>query len=445
MSVLTVGLSYRSAPVSVLERLSIPPADVAKLLDELLTSESISEAMIVSTCNRVEVYTDVSRFHPALAEVSALLARISGVDVAELAEHLYVHFAEAAVEHLFSVAAGLDSMVVGESQILGQLRAAYAVGTDAGAVGRVLHELVQSALRTGKTVHTDTGIDRAGASIVSVALDRAEAVLGGLGGRRVLIVGAGSMGALAATTARRRGVGEIVLTNRTGAQAERVAESIEGRAVAMDDVVAVRAAIDAADVLISCTGATGLVLGVADVGARTGGGLVVLDLALPRDVDPAVAELAGVSYIDLDVLREAGAMVSDSDVADAAAIVADRLARYLDEQQQLAVAPTVTALRARASAVIESELRRLDGRLPDLDAGSRAEVATAVRRAVEKVLHAPTVRVKELAATPDGDRYAAALRALFDLDPSSPETVVAIRAQPGPSTTTTEPRAGDRR
>lgn len=444
MSVLTVGLSYRSAPVSVLERLSIAPADVPKLLDELLASDIVSEAMIVSTCNRVEVYADVSRFHPALAEVSALLARISGIDVAELAEHLYVHFAEAAVEHLFSVAAGLDSMVVGESQILGQLRAAYAVGTEAGSVGRVLHELVQSALRTGKTVHTHTGIDRAGASIVSVALDRAEAVLGGLGERRVLIVGAGSMGALAAATARRRGVGEIVLANRTGAHAQRVADTVAGRTVVMDDTTALRAAIDAADVLVSCTGATGLVLNATDFGPRTDRELVVLDLALPRDVDPGVAGRTGVHYVDLDVLREAGAMVSDSDVADASAIVAERLARYLDEQEQLAVAPTVTALRARASAVIEAELRRLDGRLPELDVGARAEVAAAVRRAVEKVLHAPTVRVKELAATPDGDRYAAALRALFDLDPTSPETVVAIRAQstlaPLPA-----PGTGDRR
>jgi glutamyl-tRNA reductase len=429
MTVLTVGLSYRSAPVSVLERLSIPSGDVPKLLDELLTSDAISEAIIVSTCNRVELYADVSRFHPALADVSALLARVSGIDVGELAEHLYVHFAEAAVEHLFSVAAGLDSMVVGESQILGQLRAAYAVGTETGSVGRVLHELVQSALRTGKTVHTDTGIDRAGASIVSVALDRAEAVLGGLTGRRVLIVGAGSMGALAAATARRRGVGEIVVTSRTGAHAERTAASVDGRAVPMDDAGVLRAEVDAADVVISCTGATGLVLDAADFRPRSERDLVVLDLALPRDVNPAVSGLPGVRYVDLDVLRDAGAMVSDSDVAAATEIVTDRLARYLDEQQQLAVAPTVTALRARASAVIESELRRLDGRLPDLDTGARAEVATAVRRAVEKVLHAPTVRVKELAATPDGGRYAAALRALFDLDPASPETVVAIRAQ----------------
>ena len=430
MTVLTVGLSYRSAPVSVLERMSIPPVDVPKLLDELLASDSISEAFIVSTCNRVELYADVTRFHPALAEVSALLSRVSGIDVAELADYLYVHFAEAAVEHLFSVAAGLDSMVVGESQILGQLRTAYAVGTETGSVGRALHELVQSALRAGKSVHADTGIDRAGASIVSVALDRADALLGGAGGiagRRVLVVGAGSMGALAAATARRRGVGEIVITNRTPEHAARVAGSVDGRSVVLDDAVTLRAEIAAADILVSCTGATGLVLSAADVHPRDGRPLVVLDLALPRDVDPSVVAVPDVRYVDLDVLRDAGAMVSDKDVADASAIVTQRLSSYLDEQQQLAVAPTVTALRARATAVIDAELRRLDGRLPDLATGERAEVAAAVRRAVEKVLHAPTVRVKELAATPDGDRYAAALRALFDLDPTSPETVVAIR------------------
>ena len=172
MTVLVVGLSHRSAPVPVLERVSIPATDVPKLLDELAGSESVSEAMILSTCNRIEVYADVSRFHPALAEISSLLARISGIEVSSLAGSLYVHFAEAAAGHLFSVAAGLDSMVVGESQILGQVRSAYAVGVQTGTVGRVLHELVQSALRTGKSVHSDTGMDRAGASIVSVALDR---------------------------------------------------------------------------------------------------------------------------------------------------------------------------------------------------------------------------------------------------------------------------------
>lgn len=446
MTVLTVGMSHRSAPVHLLERLSVPAADVPKLLDELSGSESISEVMVLSTCNRIEVYADVSRFHPALADISASLARFSGIEVAALADHVYVHFAEAAVEHIFSVTSGLDSMVVGESQILGQVRTAYAVGTGNGTVGRVLHELVQVALRTGKAVHRDTGIDRAGASIVSVALDRAEVLLGGLTGRGVVVVGAGSMGALAAVSARRRGVDDIAVASRTVASARRVADSIAGRTIPIDDAAALRAAIAGCDILISCTGASGTVLGREHLDSRPLRPLAVLDLALPRDVDPAVADIDGVHYIDLGVLREAGAMASDDDVAAAGRIVAQRLRTYLDEQQQLAVAPTVTALRARAAAVIDTEMRRLDGRLPDLGAGPRAEVADAVRRAVEKVLHAPTVRIKELAATPDGDRYAAAVRALFDLDPASTETVIAVRAdraRPGPVGAASEPPADE--
>jgi glutamyl-tRNA reductase len=287
-------------------------------------------------------------------------------------------------------------------------------------------------LRTGKSVHTDTGIDRAGASIVSVALDRAEELLGTIAEARVVVIGAGSMGALAAATASRRGVGEIVVSNRTFAAAQRVATAVSGRAVRLDDIPSLQAEIGSADILISCTGSTGMLLGVSDIGARVGRPLAVLDLALPRDVDPAVADLDDVFYIDLNALRDAGAMVSDNEVTAATAIVAAELRAYLEEQQKLAVAPTVTALRARASQVIEAELGRLDGRLPELDARTRAEVAAAVRRAVEKVLHAPTVRVKELATTPNGDQYAAALRALFDLDPSTTQTVTSVRGEPLP-------------
>lgn len=431
MTLLSVGLSHRSAPVPVLERTSLPAADVAKVLDELVGSESISEVLVLSTCNRVEVYADVSRFHPAVAEISSVLARTAGLGVAELGEYLYVHFAEAAVEHVFSVAAGLDSMVVGESQILGQLRSGYALGIEAGTVGRALHELVQTALRVGKRVHTETGIDRAGASIVSVALARADALLHGLAGRRVVVVGAGSMGALAASSVRRLGVGEIVVVNRTAGPAERVAATVGGRAAVLADGIDLRAQIAAADLLVSCTGAIGIVLDPDDIAERDGRTLVIADVALPHDVDPSVAELADVHYIDLAALRDAGAMASDAEVDAAHDIVAAQLQTYLDEQQQLAVAPTVTALRARASQVIDAEMRRLNGRLPDLAAGERAEVAGAVRRAVEKVLHAPTVRVKELAATPDGGRYAAALRALFDLDPASAESVAAVRTDSG--------------
>jgi glutamyl-tRNA reductase len=424
MSLLVVGVSYRTAPVPILERVSISGDDLPKLLGELHADESISEVMALSTCNRVEVYADVARFHPAVAEITQVLARHTGLSVTELGEHLYVHFAEAAAEHMFTVASGLDSMVVGESQVLGQLRAAYAHSIDTATVGSVLHDAAQTALRVGKRVHTDTGIDRAGASVVAVALDHATRVLGTLDGKRALVVGAGSMGALAATTLRRRGVTDIVVANRSLERATRLAESLDARAVGMD---AVPDEIARADLLVSTTGATGLVVELAAFGDRAPRPIVVLDIALPRDVDPAVAARPAVSYVDLDTLRADGAMVSDDERAAAMVVVAEELASYLAQQQALAVAPTVSALRARATQVIDAELSRLDARLPSLDDATRAEVGDAVRRAVEKVLHAPTVRVKELASTPGGDQYAAALRELFDLDPARPESVTAVR------------------
>jgi glutamyl-tRNA reductase len=425
---LVVGLSYRTSPVSLLERVSIGGDELVKSIGELAAAESISEVLVLSTCNRIEVYADVARFHPAVAEITQVLSRHADLAVSDLGEHLYVHFAEAAAEHILTVASGLDSMVVGESQILGQLRAAYAMATELASVGTVLHELAQTALRVGKRVHADTGIDRAGASIVSVALDQAESVLGTLAGRRVLIVGAGSMGALSAATLRRRGAHDLVIANRSADRGRRLADSVEARFVGLDDVPA---EIADADVLICSTGATGIVVELDMVGDRTERPLVVLDLALPRDVDPTVARRPGVSYVDLDTLRARGAVVSDDEVAAATAIVAEELAGYLAEQQRLAVAPTVTALRARANQVIDGELARIESRLPGLDPAVRAEVADAVRRAVEKVLHAPTVRVKELASTPRGNAYAEALRELFDLDPAAAESVAVIRSKKG--------------
>lgn len=427
MSVLVVGLSYKSAPVAVLESASVSTDDVPKLLDELRTAPAISEVLVLSTCNRIEIYADVARFHPALAEITGVLARHAGLTMPTLGEHLYVHFAEAAVGHLFSVSAGLDSMVVGESQILGQLRTAYAAAQDAATVGTVLHDLAQNALRVGKRAHTETGIDRAGASVVSVAVDEAIAVLGPLDQRRALIVGAGSMGTLAGVTLRRKGILDLAVANRTADRARRLAQTLAGEAVDLDDLAD---RIATADVLISVTGATGIVLPATLFGPRADRPLVVLDLALPRDVDPAVASLPGVTYVDLDSLRADGAVVSEAEVQAASTIIDAELAGYLETQQQLAVAPTVTALRSKANQVIDAELLRLDGRLPGLDPSTRLEVAAAVRRAVEKVLHAPTVRVKELASTPDGDRYAAALRELFDLEPGAPESVASVRLPP---------------
>lgn len=435
MSVLVVGLNHRSAPVPLLERAAVAPDDLPKALQSLVDSGAVGEAVVLSTCNRVEVYAGVEKFHAGVGEITDLLARSSGIPLDELHEHLYVHYDERAVQHLFAVSCGLDSMVVGEAQILGQLRAAYARAQAEGATARVLHELFQHALRVGKRAHSETGIDRAGASLVTVGLEVGEQALGSLAGRRVLLVGAGSMGALAGTTLRRAGAGEIVVANRTGERAARLAAALDGRAVGLAEL---ETELPVADVVVASTGASDLVVG-ADVveravARRDGRPLFLLDLALPRDVDPAVRRLPGVTLTDLDALRAVlEVSAAGSDVEAVRRIVAEEVAAFRAWQRSVQVAPTVVALRSQAAEVVAAELLRMEGRLPDLDAATRDEVAATVRRVVEKLLHAPTVRVKELAGSPDGDSYATALRELFGLDRTAPEAVAASSPEVDPA------------
>jgi glutamyl-tRNA reductase len=427
VSVLVVGLSHRTAPVELLERVAINADHVPKALHDLQEGLHVVESVVLSTCNRVEVYAHVTRFHGGVQEVSDLLSRLSGVPLEELSDHLYVHYEERAVQHLFAVASGLDSMVVGEGQILGQVRGAFKVAQDEGTVTRVLGELFRHSLRVGKRVRTETAIGRAGASLVGIGLRVAQATLGPLGAdTKALIVGAGSMGALAGATLRREGLTDIVVANRSADRAAALATSLEGRGVGLDDLPE---AIAEADLVVSSTGASGIVI-EADVVRRAVEGrdrpLFLLDLALPRDVDPEVREIPNVRLADLDALRAVlDTEESGADLDECKQIVTDEVSVFLAWQRSMRVAPTVVALRAKADALIAGELERLTARVPDLDTRSRVEVETAVRRVVDKLLHAPTVRVKELAESPGGDQYAEALRELFMLDPQVAEAVTA--------------------
>ena len=430
MSVLAVGLSHRSADLGTLERAAIPADELTKVLHDLQQAEHISEVMLVSTCNRIEVYAVVETFHGGVNDVSEVLSRKAGMEPAELYDSLYVHYAGAAVEHLFSVASGLDSMVVGETQILGQVRASYATARDAGTVGRTLHELIQTTLRVGKRVHSETGLDQLGASVVSEAL----AAAGDIAGKHALIVGAGSMGALTASQLRKAGIAEITVANRTEANAVRlaekvVAEGLPARSVPLSDLAA---AVELADLVVACTGAQDAVFLAGHVPARAGRPLVVCDLGLPKDVDPAVAELADVTVVDLETIqrrmRDAGAPTTERQTAKANGIVLDEVREYLAGQRSAEVTPTVTALRRRAAEVVDAELLRLDNRLPELDSQVREEVGRTVRRVVDKLLHAPTVRVKQLAAETADTDYANALRELFCLDPQAPAAVASPTA-----------------
>jgi glutamyl-tRNA reductase len=447
VSVLVVGLSHKSAPVATLERAAVSGDTLTKLLRDVVQAEPVAEAFVVSTCNRVEVYADVDRFHAGVTAICELLARHCGVPSHELTPHLYVHYEDRAVSHLLAVAAGLDSMVVGEDQILGQVRSAVKLAAEHGTAGRVLSELGQLALRTGKRARAETGIGRAGLSLltaaVELAADRLDPVSpstvspstvspgpDALAGRDVLIVGAGSMSALAAATAARGGAASIVVANRTRKHAERLAASVSTTVTKITGLAELPAAMAAADVLISCTGAAGPVITYDMVSAalearQAPGSLVILDLAMPRDVEPAAASLPGVVLIGMDQLAEHATAIRDDDVAAVRAILEAELAAYQSAVDAARVAPTVVALRAKAAKVVDAELARLAGRLSTdgLSGHALDEIAQTVRRVVDKLLHAPTVRVKELAGSPGGAEYAAALRVLFDLDPRAVEAV----------------------
>ncbi len=447
MSVLVFGVSHRSAPVSVLEQLTADESEHSKLVARILESPLVSEAMLLSTCNRVEVYAVVEAFHGGLSAIGQVLAERSGLSIGDLTRHAYVRYSDAAVEHLFTVASGLDSAVIGEQQVLGQVRRAYAGAEANRSVGRVLHDLVQRALAVGKRVHAETAIDAAGASVVSVALDIAAAQLGGdaLTGRTATVVGAGSMGALSAAHLVRAGVRRITIVNRSLPRAQRLARSVAEHGVLAEasSLDELPVAMAEADIVISCTGSVRPVVSLADVHRALAtelreesredpsAPLVLCDLGMPRDIDPAVAGLPGIAMIDMErVQREPSAQAAVTDAESARRIVGAEVADYLASQRVAEVIPTVTALRQRAADVVGAELLRLENRLPGLAEDHRHEIARMVRRVVDKLLHAPTVRVKQLADAPGAHSYAEALRELFELDPRVVEALAASEIPP---------------
>jgi glutamyl-tRNA reductase len=466
MSVLVVGLNHKGAPLATLERVALTGDALAKLLHDVARADDVAGALVLSTCNRVEIYAEVGKFHGAMAAICELLSRHSHVPQAELTPCLYVHYEDRAVQHLLAVACGLDSMVVGESQILGQLRQSLRFAREQGTLGGTLSALGSLALRAGKRAQSETSVGQAGANLVSFGLAAAARHLGAalgdqdapagtelavadasdvppaLAGRHVLVVGAGAMSGLAVASVARAGATEIVVTNRTRQRAERLAASVGGRAADMSGLVA---HIAAADLVVTCTGAAGHVI-TADMmltalrlkadrleyPAAGSPAVVLLDLAMPRDVEPQVASLPAVAVTDLETLAadsQAGIAPADAQVSEVRRIIAEELAAYGSASRAASVSPTIVALRAKAASVVEAELARLSGRLGRLDAAAMDEVAKSLRRLTDKLLHDPTVRVKELAGAPGAATYEDALRVLFDLDPATVQAVAQADAE----------------
>ncbi|BDV25104.1 glutamyl-tRNA reductase [Corynebacterium ulcerans] len=417
MSVLVVGMSHRSAPVTLLERLSMNDEVRSQTATDLIARPSLTEAMIVSTCNRLEVYAMTSSFHTGVNDVVEVLHTMSGVDMDTLRGYLYVRYADAAAEHMMVVASGMDSMVMGEQQIIGQVRTAYQQAIESGTVGPALHGLVQASLHTGKRVHTETDIDDAGASMVSFAFDRAmsDAGLSDLRGKKALVLGAGAMASLAATHLGRLGIEGLVFSNRTRSRAERLAEHSREAGVPAEvvDFASRGSALSGVHIAISATGAHTYTISAQDVPEKHLG-LIFVDLSMPRDINDDVADIEGVQLVNIEKLHEAKTESNDADDA-AHKIVAEELSAYTSAQRVRDVAPAVSALRRHASGLIASELERLHARTPGMDEEDFEEVQRTIRRVVDKLLHQPTVRVKELAASSGAVSYETALQDLFGL------------------------------
>lgn len=418
MSLLITGISHQSAPLPVLEAVALD-AERRLLLEKALHgAANIDEVIVLSTCNRTEVYVEASTFHGALSDITDALAATTAVTRDGLRDHLYVHYEDRAIEHAFTLAAGLDSMAVGEAQILGQLRTALGDAQSHGHVGPALNVLIQQALRVGKRVHTDTEIDAVSHSLVEAGLSVGAEIFGPLADTRVLVLGAGGMGALAATTASRHGA-EVTVVNRTVERAERLAARLGATARPMDEY---EKSLAEADIVISSTGALAPVVTLAHAAdaqvARAGRPQLYVDLALPHDVAHEVGSLTGVRRLGL---AELGTLLSGAATApaveDARRIVSGEVADFLTARAADVVGPTVAALRQQAAAVVSAELGRLHRRT-DLDDSERAEVDRTVHRIVEKLLHTPTKRVRELAGGGAGVSYATALSELFDLPAS---------------------------
>jgi len=421
VSVVVVGLNHRTTPLSVLEAMTVPPARLAKALHDLLARDHLSEAVVVSTCLRCEVYAVANRFHGAMSDIRNFFSEWSGIPPEVFADQLYSYYDEAAAAHLFRVAAGLDSAVLGESEILGQVGDSWEAARAETASGPMLSILFRQALEVGKRVRSETAIARGTTSLSQAAVALAAAELGTLSGKTTLVLGAGEMGeAMAQALAGAIDTGTLLVANRTWSRATQMAARCGGRAIEWSGLPA---ALIQADVLLASTGSPGILLEAADLEpvllAREGRPLLIVDIAVPRDVEPAVGALPGVTLLDMDDLTASAAVAMAGrrqEVPSAEAIVAEEVERYLDVAAQRHVAPLVTALHERGEEIRAAELARFRRRLSGLDLSQTEAVEALTRGIVAKLLHAPTVAVKAGAGSPSGEQLAQALRQLFELD-----------------------------
>lgn len=419
MSLLVIGVNHRTGPVDLLERLTIAESAMPKALHSLVVRDDIREAVVLSTCNRTEVYAVVERFHGAYSDIRDFLCETSGITADEISPHLYSQHDDDAISHLFGVASGLDSAVLGESEIVGQVRGAWETAMHEGASRSVLNLLFRYALEVGKRARSETGISRSTASVSHAAVEMAQEIIGTLEGRRILVVGAGEMGEGVATALARAGAHHVTVVNRTAERGEALAEKVGARVSSFDNL---ETEISGADVVVACTGAGSHVVDADTVRrARMGidSPLLIVDIAMPRDVQASVATLPNVNLRDLDDLgawASRGLEQRAGEVEQVRDIISHEVERYTLDQAQRQAAPLVASLREVVESIRVGEIERYSARLADMTDEQREVVEAITRGIIAKLLHGPSVSLREAAGTPQGERLAAAVRDLFKID-----------------------------
>jgi glutamyl-tRNA reductase len=426
MAILTLGVSYRRAPIELLDKLAFTDEDYPKAFRRARDSDALDELAVLSTCNRIELYAAVPNYHTGFLAMKQLLCESRDVDPEEVADALYSHFELHAAEHLFSVAAGLDSMVIGEQQIYAQVRSALRRADAEGLVGPNLAVLFSAAARAGRRARSETGLGAAPGALVETAIEVAGRTLSGVGRRRVVVVGAGQISELAVRQLRDRGVGRVRILNRTVERARSLAERTDAE---HGDLDALAEEIAKADLVVSATGSARSVISADDVRrAMQDRGrdrpLVMLDLAVPRDVEPEAAGVDGVTLLDLDALKrpfdESAGAGGSLELARASEIVAEEVRRFDVRRRSERVAPLIRSLRARGEDVMAAELARFEARLADLTPAEREAVEALARGIVSKLLHDPIVQLKERSASGTDDVHAKLLAELFDIELDPP-------------------------
>lgn len=419
MSVVVIGVNHRTSPLRVLERVAVSAEAMPKALHALSSKDNIREAVVLSTCNRTEVYAVTEKFHAAYDDIAEFFCELGGLRSDELHQHLYSQHDDAAVRHLFEVACGLDSAVIGENEILGQVRDAWSLAQESGAARTTLNLLFRHALETGKRARSETGISRSTTSISFAAVEMARELLGTLAYRKVLIIGAGTMGEGVAVALTMNSTTEVTVINRTESRGRDLAERLGAEMRPMSEL---RAALLDTDVVVTCIGAGSFVLDRDMIepimSVRSGRTLFIVDIAVPRDVDESVGAIDGVELRNLDDLRDwvrSGVESREGEAAKVSTIVSEEVERYALDSTARQAAPLIAAMHAAADEVRVAEMERHAKRLAELTPEQIEAVESLARGITAKLLHEPTVRLKENAGTPQGERLADALRDLFDL------------------------------